>query len=46
MPIIYLTTKKRCEIEGVTSKDRELIIKKSLSKELEEEKDKDLLAEF
>jgi hypothetical protein len=30
----------------VTSKDRELITKESLSKELKEEKDKELLARF
>jgi hypothetical protein len=30
----------------VTSKDRELITKESLSKELKEEKDKELLAGF
>jgi hypothetical protein len=46
MPIIYLTTQERCETEGVTSEDRELITKESLSKELKEEKDKELLARF
>jgi hypothetical protein len=46
MPIVCLTTKERRETEGVTSEDRELITKESLSKELEEEKDKDLLAGF
>jgi hypothetical protein len=46
IPIVCFTTKERREIEGVTSKDGELITKESLSKELEEEKDKDLLTGF
>jgi hypothetical protein len=46
MPIIYLTTQERRETEGVTSEDGELITEESLSKELEEEKDEELLAGF
>jgi hypothetical protein len=46
MPIVCLTTKERRETEGVTSEDGELITEESLSKELEEEKDEDLLAGF
>jgi hypothetical protein len=45
-PLVCLTTQERRETEGVTSEDGELITEGSLSKELEEEKDEELLAGF